>query len=345
MEHPMSSNPSTPSAKINVDALDLSGFRIEASVLLEYLRAHRRPGLELEDLKQLYDDTKKAVARLSAVASRLGLSTVCAGQCLLEGDHQKRQAVEAIVLIVQTLQLTLPSGANGQPWWSGHIRDLETAINMLPVPLSQAELSGLTAKIQTEVSYLEAPERRRLVTIVDDFAGWLEEVYKIKTGAAALNTWALTTSNLKAPFRKLTALVTVPPWLERIVNEGPGAEYAGYLGPAGAAYWRSEVIQRMDLAREFLKLLRVAAAHGALQVDDDYIAALSGNTQRKLLRAVNGKGTVPIADVLRAVYGSTDPARLDGLLRAKDRVNIRLAEDNKRYELRRKGETLILSPL
>jgi hypothetical protein len=78
-------------------------------------------------------------------------------------------------------------------------------------------------------------------------------------------------------------------------------------------------------------------------LSDDFVASLSGQTQRKLLRAVNGKGRVQIADVLTGVYGSRDTRKLEALLKAKDRVNRTLAEKNAGCELRREGETLILS--
>jgi hypothetical protein len=80
-------------------------------------------------------------------------------------------------------------------------------------------------------------------------------------------------------------------------------------------------------------------------LSEDYIAALSGKTQRKLLRAVNGKGNVLIENVLLAVYGSKDKAKLDALMRAKDRVNRQLTMDGQGHEVRREGETLVLSAL
>jgi hypothetical protein len=80
-------------------------------------------------------------------------------------------------------------------------------------------------------------------------------------------------------------------------------------------------------------------------LSEQYIASISGPVQRKLLRAVNGKGNVRIVEVLRAVYGSTDQNKEEALLKAHERVNRKLAEDGKDFELCRQGETLILSPL
>ncbi len=82
-----------------------------------------------------------------------------------------------------------------------------------------------------------------------------------------------------------------------------------------------------------------------LTLSEDFVASLSGQTQRKLLRAVNGRGRVQIADVLSVVYGSRDTRKIEALLKAKDRVNRTLAEKNAGCELRREGETLILSRL
>jgi hypothetical protein len=78
---------------------------------------------------------------------------------------------------------------------------------------------------------------------------------------------------------------------------------------------------------------------------ETFVASISGPRQRMLLRALNGKGNVPIADVLHSVYGSKDDSNLEALLKAKDRVNALLATENAGCELRREGETLILSLL
>jgi hypothetical protein len=80
-------------------------------------------------------------------------------------------------------------------------------------------------------------------------------------------------------------------------------------------------------------------------LSDDYVAATSGKRQRLLLRAVNGKGRVLIEDVLAAVYGSKDKRNLDALMKVKERVNRRLTQDDQGHEVRREGETLVLSTL
>jgi hypothetical protein len=103
---------------------------------------------------------------------------------------------------------------------------------------------------------------------------------------------------------------------------------------------------------EALEVVRAAAGTPAaanaspgqpFALSDEAVYAFSGNTQRRLLRAVNGKGHVPIAEVLRAVYGSTDNSNQEALLKAKDRLNGKLAEKGMGCELKREGETLILS--
>jgi len=76
---------------------------------------------------------------------------------------------------------------------------------------------------------------------------------------------------------------------------------------------------------------------------EDFVSSLHGSKQRCLLRAVNGKGNVPIAEVLRALYGSND--KMEALLKAKDRLNAILAAKTKGCEVRQEGETLILSRL
>jgi hypothetical protein len=89
-----------------------------------------------------------------------------------------------------------------------------------------------------------------------------------------------------------------------------------------------------------------AASHSTEQpfaLGDDVVVAISGKTQRALLRAVDGKGRVRITDVLRAVYSCKSERNLEALLKAKDRLNAKLAEMNLGCELRREGETLLLS--
>jgi hypothetical protein len=78
-------------------------------------------------------------------------------------------------------------------------------------------------------------------------------------------------------------------------------------------------------------------------LDETYIDSCSGQVQRKLLKALNGKGRVPIRDVLNAVYGASTNDRLPALLKAKDRVNRKLTNENKGCEVRQQGETLILA--
>jgi hypothetical protein len=78
---------------------------------------------------------------------------------------------------------------------------------------------------------------------------------------------------------------------------------------------------------------------------DIFVASLHGNIQRKLLRALNGKGNVLIDEVLHAVYGSKDESKLEALLKAVQRANARLTEKNLNCEIRREGETLLLSPV
>jgi hypothetical protein len=78
-------------------------------------------------------------------------------------------------------------------------------------------------------------------------------------------------------------------------------------------------------------------------VDEAMVNAVRGPTQRRLLCAVNGKGRVPLADVLMAVYGTRDQGNTDSLLKAKTRVNQVLAANNAKCELRSKGGNLFLS--
>jgi hypothetical protein len=103
-----------------------------------------------------------------------------------------------------------------------------------------------------------------------------------------------------------------------------------------------------DSLRRWATDIEAADKQHALQagtLSDAYIDSLSGQVMRKLARAVNGKGSVHISDVLKAVYGTSATTKLDGLLKAKDRFNAKLAADNKACELRLSGATLILSPV
>jgi hypothetical protein len=83
----------------------------------------------------------------------------------------------------------------------------------------------------------------------------------------------------------------------------------------------------------------------AATLDDVLVSSVSGYVQRRLLRALNGKGNVLISRVLYAVYGSEDKRNLEALLKAKDRLNANLAERRERCAVCQEGETLILAPL
>jgi hypothetical protein len=69
--------------------------------------------------------------------------------------------------------------------------------------------------------------------------------------------------------------------------------------------------------------------------------------QRKLLTALQNKGSVPIADVYQAVYGGKFKPRehQDKLDQLKKRTNRKLAQNGVRYEVKRQGESMILSPV
>jgi hypothetical protein len=168
---------------------------------------------------------------------------------------------------------------------------------------------------------------------------------------------AVQLTHFPTPYSEYAALQRTLSFLGRIYNDPPP-----HLTPTQRRELRSlrqrSVLFVQHRLRQFAKdeeqLERVArnleerlqAAHGrGPALSEDYLATLSGNVQRKLLRAVNGKGKVQITDVLKAVYGTTSTTKLEALLRAKDRANRKLAEDRVRCELRRAGEMLILSHL
>jgi hypothetical protein len=103
-----------------------------------------------------------------------------------------------------------------------------------------------------------------------------------------------------------------------------------------------------DSLRQWAIDIEAADEQHALQagtLSDTYIDSLSGNVMRKLARAVNGKGSIQISNVLKAVYGTSATTKLDGLVKAKHRLNARLSADDKGCELRQSGETFILSPV
>jgi hypothetical protein len=75
------------------------------------------------------------------------------------------------------------------------------------------------------------------------------------------------------------------------------------------------------------------------------VDSVSGATQRKLLRAINGRGNVAINEVLSAVYGSEDAKKLETLLKSKDRLNCTLSMKNAKCEVRKEGNTLTLRPI
>jgi hypothetical protein len=87
------------------------------------------------------------------------------------------------------------------------------------------------------------------------------------------------------------------------------------------------------------------ASNDVVILDDVFIVSVSGAIQRSLLKAVNGKGHVLITDVLKAVYAGKGKDKLAALVKAKNRLNAFLAAKDKSCELKRSGETLILSPL
>jgi hypothetical protein len=93
-----------------------------------------------------------------------------------------------------------------------------------------------------------------------------------------------------------------------------------------------------------------AAAPGPLSpktphIPETLVDSLSGRTQRKLLRALNGKGNVRISQVLITVYGTDDAKNMEALLKAKVRLNQTLTELGAGYEVKKQGETLMLSRL
>lgn len=78
-------------------------------------------------------------------------------------------------------------------------------------------------------------------------------------------------------------------------------------------------------------------------LSDAFVDSLSGRVQRKLLRAINGKGNVPTREVLSAVYANSDAKMTVALLKAKDRLNRILAQKAPTFEICCEGETLVLA--
>jgi hypothetical protein len=89
----------------------------------------------------------------------------------------------------------------------------------------------------------------------------------------------------------------------------------------------------------------IQGENAAVTLSSDYINAISGAKQRKLVLALNGKGTVSLDKVLTALYGSNDRKKLETLLRVKDRMNKRLTADAIGCEIRKRGETLYLASI
>jgi hypothetical protein len=81
----------------------------------------------------------------------------------------------------------------------------------------------------------------------------------------------------------------------------------------------------------------------AEKLEENYVDSISGRVQREFLRAVNGKGNVQIEAILQHVYGSKNKSNLAALLKAKNRINGKLANDNPNLELRQAGETMVLA--
>lgn len=80
-------------------------------------------------------------------------------------------------------------------------------------------------------------------------------------------------------------------------------------------------------------------------LNEALVASISGKIQRQLLGVLNGKTNVLINDVLKAVYDTSDNRKREALLKAKDRLNKWLAENNTGVEVRQEGDTLVLSPV
>jgi hypothetical protein len=80
-------------------------------------------------------------------------------------------------------------------------------------------------------------------------------------------------------------------------------------------------------------------------LDETFVDSLRGPKQRKLLKALNGKGRVRISAVLSGVYGTEDSKNEGALLRTTSRLNGWLTEQNAGCEVRKEGGTLILSLL
>jgi hypothetical protein len=78
---------------------------------------------------------------------------------------------------------------------------------------------------------------------------------------------------------------------------------------------------------------------------ETFVDSLSGPVQRKLLKALNGQGHVPISKLQMDIYGIVDEKSLEALLKAKNRLNRVLKEMNAGCVVQKHGETLILTSL
>lgn len=77
---------------------------------------------------------------------------------------------------------------------------------------------------------------------------------------------------------------------------------------------------------------------------DELIASLPSK-QRALINALHGKGRVKIDNVSHAVYRRQGARSVDTLLKLKDRTNARLAKEGLCCEIKKEGDTLLMSAI
>jgi hypothetical protein len=157
--------------KIDLDRLNLSGLFAQAVALRDCLRERREPGWTLPELEALAASARKAAVGVRKEIRRLWLPRkLYAGD--LVGEGRKRRAVEAIYLIARTLRpkVTVRSG------WSGYLRDLEAAVDMLqgvaPAPDQYVTLDQAAAMVHRSKRTLERYKRRKSDPLPDpDISG------------------------------------------------------------------------------------------------------------------------------------------------------------------------------
>jgi hypothetical protein len=166
MEHPMSANPSRPRPTIDVDALDLSGLHATTIALVKSLRELRDlfPGLSAQEGQELLRRSRSDLADLMAQLTRLGLPLeLFTGD--LTGEAHARVAVERIILNVNTLRITGALDGSIPPPLSGYLRELETAVDMLPegapAIVQHVTLDQVAALVNKSKRTLERYKRRK----------------------------------------------------------------------------------------------------------------------------------------------------------------------------------------